>query len=72
MIQFYAIFPIVPGIRDALGGHIPLVTAIATSLTITIFELVPLRITPKITVNDNLAVPVLAGFILRLMVDAGC
>ncbi len=62
---FYVLFPFVPGLIRSPGGCLPIVVTLATSLTITVFELVPLRITPKLIINDNLAVPVIAGMVLR-------
>jgi dolichol kinase len=35
-----------------------------TAACITIFELIPMRITPKFVINDNLAVPVITGFVM--------
>ncbi len=61
---FYGVFPFIPGLLDPWNGKIPVVIAITTSLAITIFELIPLKITPKLIVNDNLAVPVIAGCII--------
>jgi dolichol kinase len=67
MLFFYAVFPFIPGLLAPLGGRVPLMVAAVTALTITVFELIPLRITPKLIVNDNLAVPVIAGLVLRAM-----
>jgi dolichol kinase len=62
MILLYGAFPFFPGILDQWGGKIPLLVAIGTSLAITVFELIPLRVTRNLIINDNLAVPVIAGF----------
>lgn len=70
MILIMALFPVVPGVLEPYGGKIPLVAALVTSFTITIFELIPLRISPKIIINDNLAVPIIAGAVLRFMLHA--
>jgi dolichol kinase len=68
MILFYALFPYLPGVLDdAWGGKVPLSVALAASLSTTIFELIPLRITKSLTINDNLAVPVITGGIIYLM-----
>jgi len=64
MILFYALFPFVPGLLDVWNGNVPFIFAFVTSLTITVFELIPLRINKKYTINDNLAVPVIAGVVL--------
>ena len=70
MILFYGAFPFVPGLLDIWGGKVPFVIAITTSLSITLFELIPLKITPKLIINDNLAVPVIAGMILIVISKA--
>jgi dolichol kinase len=69
MFFFYAVFPFIPGLLAPYGGRLPLMVALITSLTVTVFELVPLKITPKIIINDNLAVPVIAGLLLRLLMN---
>ncbi|MDR2693733.1 MAG: hypothetical protein LBB74_05910 [Chitinispirillales bacterium] len=67
MLLFYALFPNLPWVLDTWDGKIPLHVAVVISLTITVFELIPLKITKKLTVNDNLAVPVIAGGIMLLL-----
>lgn len=67
MVFFYAVFPLVPGLILSPSGRLPIVVTLATSLAITIFELVPLRLTPKLVINDNIAAPVLAGLVLKGM-----
>jgi dolichol kinase len=62
MVLFFTVFPFFPGILSQWGGKVPLLVAIGTSLAITIFELIPLRISKNLIINDNLAVPVIAGF----------
>jgi len=69
MFFFYAVFPFIPGLLKPMGGTLPLWVALITSLTVTVFELVPLRITPRLVINDNLAVPVIAGFLLQWMIS---
>lgn len=64
IVLFYGAFPYVPGLLDIWGGKVPFVIAITTALSITLFELIPLKVTPKLIINDNLAVPVIAGAIL--------
>jgi len=64
MILFFAAFPFVPGLLDVWNGRVPFILAFVTSLTITVFELIPLRVTRKYTINDNIAVPVIAGCVL--------
>ncbi|MDR2578813.1 MAG: hypothetical protein LBC70_08435 [Chitinispirillales bacterium] len=67
MILFYAAFPFMPWILDTWNGKVNLLIAVAASLSITIFELIPLKITPKLVINDNLAVPVITGGIMLLI-----
>ncbi len=64
---FYGVFPFIPGLLDAWNGKVPFVLALITSLSITILELVPLKISSKLVINDNLAVPVLAGGVLLVV-----
>ncbi|MFP4165435.1 MAG: diacylglycerol/polyprenol kinase family protein [Chitinispirillaceae bacterium] len=64
MALMYGIFPYMPGILEPWGGRVPFLMALAASLSITVFELVPLKITSGFTINDNLAVPVITGGIL--------
>jgi dolichol kinase len=63
-IIFYVLVPLVPGLLNAWGGKPALLMVIVTALVITIFELVPLKIAPKVVINDNLAVPVIAGYVM--------
>jgi dolichol kinase len=60
----YAVFPFLPGLLDSWGGSIPFIIALSTSLAITLFELIPLKITKNLIINDNLAVPVIAGYVM--------
>jgi dolichol kinase len=64
LILFYAVFPLVPGLLDIWNGKLSFVLALTTSSAITIFELIPLRVTKNFVINDNLAVPVIAGYIM--------
>ncbi|MDR3013176.1 MAG: hypothetical protein LBU70_08205 [Chitinispirillales bacterium] len=67
MILFYALFPHLPWVLDAWGGTVNVWIALAAAFSITIFELIPLKITNKLVINDNLAVPVITGGIMLLM-----
>jgi hypothetical protein len=62
MVVLYAVFPVLPGLIRSPGGCLPIVATLATSLTITVLELVPQRITPELVINDNLAVPLFQGW----------
>lgn len=64
MVLFYGVFPFVPELLNQWDGKVPVTIAVVTSLAVTLFELIPLRIAPKIVINDNLAVPVIAGCIM--------
>ncbi|MBN1575174.1 MAG: hypothetical protein JW913_01385 [Chitinispirillaceae bacterium] len=67
MLFFYAVFPFISGLIPSPAGRLPFSVTLTTSLAVTICELVPLRISPKLVINDNLAVPVIAGLVLRWM-----
>lgn len=71
MLFFTGIFPFIPEVLDPYGGRIPLAVVMLTSLAVTVFELVPLKITPKLVINDNLAVPVIAGVLLQWLLGSG-
>lgn len=64
---FSAVFPHLPYLLDRWGGSVPLLLIFITSLAITLFELIPLRITRHFTLNDNLYVPVIAGLAMRYL-----
>jgi dolichol kinase len=64
LILSLAVFPFVPGLLDTWNGKVPLAVAIAGSLSIAVLELFPVRITKTIALNDNLYVPVIAGFVM--------
>ena len=66
LIIFFFVFPQVPLLLEEWGGFVPVPLIIITSFFITILELMPMKVTKKITINDNLAVPVLAGFVMEL------
>lgn len=69
MILFCILFPHLPHLKFycMVMGNNMLWIGLAASLTITVFELVPLKITSKLTINDNLAVPVIAGAVIWIM-----
>ena len=64
LVLFFGVYPHVPLLLDQWNGRVPLPLIIITSLCITIFELVPWRITKNFVINDNLAVPVITGIIM--------
>ncbi|MBN1382621.1 MAG: hypothetical protein JXA41_13195 [Deltaproteobacteria bacterium] len=64
LLLFYFVFPYVPGLLDIWGGKAPTVIIWTTSFVVTFFELIPLKITTDLTINDNLAVPIIAGSVM--------
>jgi len=64
MTLFAVLFPHVPFLLEDWRGAPPFSLMIITSLAITIFELIPIKITRTHTLNDNLYVPVIAGLVL--------
>jgi dolichol kinase len=66
IILFFIVFPYVPGLFESLGSKkgLSVISIILTSVAVTFFELIPLKITHKITINDNLGVPVITGYFL--------
>jgi dolichol kinase len=66
-VLLVGVFPVVPGLLNAWGGRAPLLLSLAVSLVITLFELVPLRFSRGLTINDNIAVPVIAGYTMMLL-----
>ena len=64
LILFFGVYPHVPLLLDQWNGRIPLSLIFITSLCITIFELMPWRITKNFVINDNLIVPVITGIIM--------
>lgn len=68
VLLFYAVFPFIPDLLSAWGiSRFPVKIILITSFVITLFELVPLKISPKITINDNLAVPIIAGYTMIVL-----
>ena len=63
MLSF--IFPQIPLLLDEWEGVVPVTLVTITSFCITILELVPMKLTKTININDNPAVPVLAGFVMK-------
>jgi dolichol kinase len=63
LLMFFFIFPYIPQL-DVWGGRIPLALILIASLSTTLLELFPMRVTKHITINDNLIVPVITGVIM--------
>jgi dolichol kinase len=64
LIFYFAVFPHVPLLLDKWSGNIPLAITITASLCVTVLELVPMKITKNLTINDNLVVPVVTGIVI--------
>jgi dolichol kinase len=58
------------GILGGWSWKVHILIALAASLSITVFELIPLRISKKLVINDNLAVPIITGGVIFLMETA--
>lgn len=67
LILFFAVYPHVPLLLDQWNGSIPIPLIFISSLCITLFELMPWRITKNLVINDNLTVPVVTGIIMLLL-----
>lgn len=64
-VILFFVFPALPLLLDIWNGMVPLALIFITSFVITFFELVPIKLTKNLTINDNLIVPVIAGFCLK-------
>ncbi len=67
MVLFYGVFPFLPGLMTPWGGAMPVLVALVASVTTAVLELFPVRITRRLTVNDNLVVPLAAGVAMILL-----
>lgn len=65
MLLFVFVFPHLPLLLQQWDGKLPLALAVIASLSITVLELIPMRIAPHFTINDNLAVPVITGLVMQ-------
>ena len=64
-LAMFSLFPQIPFLLDDWKGSVPIPLILIISFSITFLELVPIKITKKFTINDNLAVPVIAGIIME-------
>lgn len=69
IVLFLGLFPHLPFVLDAWGGSAPLSLVFITALVITVFELIPLKISENFVINDNLSVPVIAGLVMKYIFD---
>lgn len=67
VILSVAVLPLIPGVLSVWGGKMPLTITLVTAFVITVFELVPLGVPSKLVINDNLAVPVIAGYVILFL-----
>lgn len=67
LILCLVLFPALPMLLDAWNGRMPLSLALATSLAITLLELIPIKLADGVVVNDNMAVPPLAGMAMKFL-----
>lgn len=65
---FYLVFPLFPRVLDVWNNRFPHGIVLVTALVITVFELIPLKVHPRIVINDNLAVPIIAGYLMKGLV----
>ena len=64
LAMYVWLFPHLPMLLDIWSGKVQGLIIIAASLSVTVFELIPLKVSRHITINDNLAVPVITGIII--------
>ena len=64
LFLFQVCFPLLPDLLKPWGGKVPTLMIWVTSLAITLFELIPLRISRSIAINDNIGVPIIAGYVM--------
>jgi dolichol kinase len=64
LLFFFFVFPYIPLLLDTWNRKAPLLMIFCVSMSITIFELIPLKIGKKFIINDNLSVPVITGLIM--------
>jgi dolichol kinase len=69
LFLFYVCFPLLPDLLKPWGGRAPALIIWVTSLAITLFELIPLRLSRTIAINDNIGVPIIAGYIMLALQD---
>jgi dolichol kinase len=67
LLLFCGLFPALPLLLDAWDGQIPLALILIISLAITVLELIPIKVTNDIIINDNMAVPPLAGVLMKFL-----
>lgn len=66
MTLFAGLFPHVPLLMRHWHGAHPFPLMLITSLSVTLLELIPIRITKTYKLNDNLYVPVVTGLVMKI------
>jgi dolichol kinase len=67
LLLFIFVYPHVPLLFDQWQGQVSLSLMVVISLANTLFELFPLRLGARLTINDNLSVPLVTGTLLLLL-----
>jgi dolichol kinase len=66
LLLFFFVYPQVPMLLDSWHGSVPLSLIFIASFSNTIFELFPISL-GKMSINDNLSVPLITGTILLVL-----
>lgn len=61
------IFPKMPLLLEVWHGYIPFRLIVSVSLIMTILELIPIKLTKNLILNDNVVVPVIGGISLKFL-----
>jgi len=67
LLLFFFVYPQVPMLLDRWHGSVPLSLIFITSFSNTIFELFPISLGKKMSINDNLSVPLITGMVMLLL-----
>lgn len=67
LLLFFFVYPRVPLLLDSWHGSVPWPLIFIASFSNTIFELFPVNFGKKISINDNLSVPLITGMVLLLL-----
>lgn len=67
LLLFFLVYPHVPLLLDRWQGAVPLPLIFTASLANTLFELFPVGLGKRLTINDNLSVPLITGTLLLVL-----
>lgn len=67
LILLFGVYPHVPLLLDQWHGHVPVSLIVIASFCITVFELIPIRLSKNFVLNDNLTVPIITGFVMKYL-----